>query len=152
MWSAEVGKGVNVTCTWTIYIDTSHQFRAVNAIVIAWQVFQIKYAYYIYIYIYIYITVSSTVVTARTTCHNVKFLLLRTQRVPNSHEYRTALIFLNKINRLVLVTETMWGTQQRSSLRRFATSRKPMGSISDEVTGFVILPDPSSRTMALGST
>jgi hypothetical protein len=33
-----------------------------------------------------------------------------------------------------------------------ATSRKVAVSIPDEVTGFFNLPNPSSRTMALGST
>jgi hypothetical protein len=33
-----------------------------------------------------------------------------------------------------------------------ATSRKVAGSISDEVTGFFNLPNPSSLSMALGST
>jgi hypothetical protein len=34
----------------------------------------------------------------------------------------------------------------------YATSRKVAGSIPDEVTGFFIWPNPSSRTMTLGST
>jgi hypothetical protein len=35
----------------------------------------------------------------------------------------------------------------------YATSRKVVGSIPDEVIGFFFnLPNPSSRTMALGST
>jgi hypothetical protein len=38
-----------------------------------------------------------------------------------------------------------WGTT-------YATSRKVAGSILDEVIGIFNLPDPSSRTMALGST
>jgi hypothetical protein len=37
-------------------------------------------------------------------------------------------------------------------LRHYATSRKIAGSISDEVIGFLNLPDSSSRTMALGLT
>jgi hypothetical protein len=37
-------------------------------------------------------------------------------------------------------------------LRQYATSRKVTGSIPDEVTGFFNLLNPSSRTMALGST
>jgi hypothetical protein len=40
-------------------------------------------------------------------------------------------------------------------LRHYATSRKVAGSIPDEVIGFFFffdLPNPSSRTMALGST
>jgi hypothetical protein len=34
----------------------------------------------------------------------------------------------------------------------YATSRKVADSILDEVIGFFNLPNPSSRTMALGST
>jgi hypothetical protein len=34
----------------------------------------------------------------------------------------------------------------------YATSRKVAGSIPDEVIGFFNWPNPSSRTMALGST
>jgi hypothetical protein len=34
----------------------------------------------------------------------------------------------------------------------YATSRKVAGSITDEVIGFFNWPNPSSRTMALGST
>jgi hypothetical protein len=37
-------------------------------------------------------------------------------------------------------------------LRHYATSRKVAGSILDEVIGFFNSPNPSSRTMALGST
>jgi hypothetical protein len=36
--------------------------------------------------------------------------------------------------------------------RHYATSREVAGSIPDEVTGFFNWPNPSSRTMALGST
>jgi hypothetical protein len=39
-----------------------------------------------------------------------------------------------------------------SWLRHYATSWKVAGSIPDEVIGFFNLPNPSSRTMALGST
>jgi hypothetical protein len=37
-------------------------------------------------------------------------------------------------------------------LRHYATSRKVAGSNPDEITGFFNLPNPSSRTMVLGST
>jgi hypothetical protein len=37
-------------------------------------------------------------------------------------------------------------------LRRYATSRKVAGSRPDEVDFFSNLPNPSGRTMALGST
>jgi hypothetical protein len=40
------------------------------------------------------------------------------------------------------------GTQ----LRHYATSRNVAGSIPDEIIGFFKWPNPSSRTMALGST
>jgi hypothetical protein len=36
--------------------------------------------------------------------------------------------------------------------RHYTTSRKVAGSIPDEVIGFFNWPNPSSRTMALGST
>jgi hypothetical protein len=44
------------------------------------------------------------------------------------------------------------GTRQRSWLRHYATSRNVAGSIPDEVIGFFNWPNPSSRTMVLGST
>jgi hypothetical protein len=40
----------------------------------------------------------------------------------------------------------------RNWLRHYATSRKVAGSIPDEGIGLFNLPNPSSRTMALGST
>jgi hypothetical protein len=46
-------------------------------------------------------------------------------------------------------TINMWA---RGSLRYYATSRKAEGPSPDEVTGFFNRPNPSSRTMALGST
>jgi hypothetical protein len=44
------------------------------------------------------------------------------------------------------------GTLKRSLLRHYATSRKVASSIPDEIIGIFNLPNPSSRTMALGST
>jgi hypothetical protein len=44
------------------------------------------------------------------------------------------------------------GMQLHSSLRHYATSRKVAGLIPDDVIGFFNWPNPSSRTMALGST
>jgi hypothetical protein len=44
-----------------------------------------------------------------------------------------------------------WGTQQRSWLRYYATSRKVAGLSPDEVD-FFNLPNPSTHTVALGST
>jgi hypothetical protein len=48
----------------------------------------------------------------------------------------------------------MGGTRRPSWLRHYAASRKVAGSIPDEVIGFFNWPasNPSSRTMALGST
>jgi hypothetical protein len=40
----------------------------------------------------------------------------------------------------------------RSWLRHYATNRGVAGSNPDEATGFFNRPNPSSRTMALGST
>jgi hypothetical protein len=50
-----------------------------------------------------------------------------------------------------LVIPQKWGTRWRSWLRHYATSRKVAGLSPDEVVSFN-LPNPSSRTMALGST
>jgi hypothetical protein len=47
---------------------------------------------------------------------------------------------------------TMWGTQWRSWLRHYATSRKVAGSIPDGVTGISHWHNPSGRTMALEPT
>jgi hypothetical protein len=44
------------------------------------------------------------------------------------------------------------GTRYRSWLRHYAASRKVAGSIPDEFIGFFNWPNPSSCTMALGST
>jgi hypothetical protein len=44
------------------------------------------------------------------------------------------------------------GTRCRSWLRHCATSRKVAGLIPNKVTGFFNWPNPSSRTMAPGST
>jgi hypothetical protein len=44
------------------------------------------------------------------------------------------------------------GQEQRNWFSHYATNRKVAGLIPDEVIGFFYLRDPSSRTMALGST
>jgi hypothetical protein len=44
------------------------------------------------------------------------------------------------------------GSRYRSWLRHCATGRNVAGSIPDEIIGFLSWPDPSSRTMSLGST
>jgi hypothetical protein len=46
----------------------------------------------------------------------------------------------------------LWGTWQCSWLSHYATSQKVAVSIPNEVIGFFNSPNPSSRTMALGST
>jgi hypothetical protein len=46
----------------------------------------------------------------------------------------------------------MGGMRQCSWLRHYATSWKVAGSITDEAIGFFNRPNPSSRTMAQGST
>jgi hypothetical protein len=46
---------------------------------------------------------------------------------------------------------TSWGTRKRSWLKHYATSRKAVGSIPDEVIEFFNWPNPSSRTMVLRS-
>jgi hypothetical protein len=43
-------------------------------------------------------------------------------------------------------------TRQHVWLRHYATSRKVAGLIPDEIIGFFNWPNPSSRTVALGST
>jgi hypothetical protein len=53
---------------------------------------------------------------------------------------------------LVEPASRLRGTRQRSWLRHYATSRKDTGSIPDEVIGFFNWTNPSSRTIALGST
>jgi hypothetical protein len=42
--------------------------------------------------------------------------------------------------------------QYRTWMRHYAASQKVVGSIPNEATGFFNRPNPSSRTMALGST
>jgi hypothetical protein len=45
-----------------------------------------------------------------------------------------------------------WDKRLRSWLRHYARSRRAAVSILDEVTGFFNRPNPSRRTLALGST
>jgi hypothetical protein len=53
----------------------------------------------------------------------------------------------------ILVSIVCWGsTWSHIWLRHYATNRKVVDSIPDEVIGFFIWPNPSSCTMALGST
>jgi hypothetical protein len=53
----------------------------------------------------------------------------------------------------ILAGTCFWrGTRQRSWLRHYAANRKVAGSSPDEVIGFLNWPNPSSRTMAMGST
>jgi hypothetical protein len=53
--------------------------------------------------------------------------------------------------RIVKLFVLTWGTPWHSWLRHYATSRKVAGSSPDEVD-FFNRPNPSSCTMALGST
>jgi hypothetical protein len=54
---------------------------------------------------------------------------------------------------LIGTTTRDWNTRTRNSwLSHYATSRKVAGSSPDEVDFFSNWPNPSSRTMALGST
>jgi hypothetical protein len=62
------------------------------------------------------------------------------------------LLFLLLLLLLLLIIIIIGGTLWRSWLRRYATSRKVAVSIPDEDIGFFNWPNPSSRTMALGST
>ena len=50
------------------------------------------------------------------------------------------------------VSVVMRGTEVAQWLRCCATNRKVAGSIPDYVTGIFHWPNPSDRTMALGST
>jgi hypothetical protein len=52
----------------------------------------------------------------------------------------------------LFITSGSWGTRYRSLLRHSARSRKFAASIPIEVTGFFNWPNPSSHTMAVGST
>jgi hypothetical protein len=72
------------------------------------------------------------------TGHGVPWMC-ETSRIPN---------FLD--NRLTAVSEVVSLT--RSWLRHYATSRTVAGSSPDEVIGFFIWLNPSSRSMVLGST
>jgi hypothetical protein len=60
--------------------------------------------------------------------------------------------FRRNISRLSEPLVADGGTRWRSWLTHYATSRKVAGPIPDEVIGFFNWPNPSSRTMALGST
>jgi hypothetical protein len=56
-----------------------------------------------------------------------------------------------KMNDILKILTLVRGTRWRNWLRYYATSRKVAGSNPDEVD-FFNLPNPSSLTMALGST
>jgi hypothetical protein len=60
--------------------------------------------------------------------------------------------FYTEIGQHNLIFARSMGTRSRSWFRHYATSRKVAGSIPDEVIGFFNWPNPSNRTMALGST
>jgi hypothetical protein len=52
----------------------------------------------------------------------------------------------------MILSKLYWGTRQCSWLRHYATSWNGADSIPDEIMRFFNLRNPSSRTMALGST
>jgi hypothetical protein len=68
--------------------------------------------------------------------------------------------YLNKLKSLLQrgkslgmkINKQTYNSGARGWLRHYATSRKVAGSIPDEVAGFFNWPNPSSRTMAPGST
>jgi hypothetical protein len=69
-----------------------------------------------------------------------------------SYEHLLSNPFKLIVNRLTIrYIVSIGSTRYRSWLRHYTTSRKVAGSISDEVD-FFNWPNPSSRTMALGST
>jgi hypothetical protein len=59
---------------------------------------------------------------------------------------------LSTLWRHLALRQIQWGTRWNSMLRQYATSRKVVGSIPDEVIRLYDFPNPSGRTMALGST
>jgi hypothetical protein len=59
---------------------------------------------------------------------------------------------IRRLSKFYSIFVNVCTTRQHSWLRHYSTSWKITGSIPDEVIGFFNLPNPSSRTMALGST
>ena len=66
--------------------------------------------------------------------------------------FPVARFFQRYLNFEVRRNFVMWGVRWRSWLRHCATSRKVAGSIPDGVIGIFYWHNPSSRTIALGST
>jgi hypothetical protein len=60
--------------------------------------------------------------------------------------------YYNSSNSYFILHQGWKGTRYRSWLRHYATNRKVVGSIPDEVIGFFNWPNPSSSTMTLGSS
>jgi hypothetical protein len=61
-------------------------------------------------------------------------------------------LFVGTWQRFQFLNPIYGGTLYRSWLRHYATSRKVVGSSPDEVDFFFNRPNPSSRTMIVGST
>jgi hypothetical protein len=59
---------------------------------------------------------------------------------------------LTSTKHLILNIQILWPNLLQYWQLRHATSRKVAGLIPDEIIGFFNWPNPSSRTMALGST
>jgi hypothetical protein len=65
---------------------------------------------------------------------------------------RDSLLYIYIYIYIYIHTHTCRGTQKRSWLWHYATSRKVAGSIPDQVMVFFSWPNPSSPSVALGST
>jgi hypothetical protein len=79
----------------------------------------------------------------------------------SSHNFRSADMLSYILQKCYSTTNSIFfhfllpyfgGTRWCSWLRHYATSRMVAASIPDEVIGFFNWPNPSSRTIALGST
>jgi hypothetical protein len=81
-----------------------------------------------------------------------KHLDLKYQMVSEITKHRGRENSIKWILLLSKVVTALWGTRWSSWLRHYPTSRKVAVSIPDEVIGFFNWLNPSSRTMALGST
>ena len=70
----------------------------------------------------------------------------------NTNLHRNFDVLLTVHLSIILANGQLGGTRWLSWLRHCPASRKVAGSVSDGVTGFFHLHNPSGRTMALGST
>jgi hypothetical protein len=80
-----------------------------------------------------------------------KFLYDLVTNFGSASEWACILVKYNLMSRPVIHVSSR-STRWRSCLRHYATNRKVAGSIPDEVIWFFNWPNPSSHTMALGST